>query len=412
MSVTETAVETPVIAEPPGLPRVAVVLGLAMIAIIAGGFFFLTASDDWLNIANYTMLAAIAALSLNVLSGYTGQVSLGIAFFMAIGAYTAVWLGGDPSTTFFINAQKVPALGLGLPFLLWLPAAGIVAALAGALIGPTALRLKGFYLGIVSLALIFIGQQIFVNVPRLTGGPGGRSFPSVTFGSLDFSQQNTILGIAVTSNQQYFLLILVILVIAAVFVHNVMCSRAGRAFQAVRDNETGAAILGVNLFEAKMGAFILSAFLAGIAGALFAAYNSYVRPDYWGLLLSIQYVAAIIIGGIASVWGSILGAAFVFALPQLIDLLSPQAQTSTSTGVIFGISAGDLNTAIYGLLIILFLLFEPAGLIGLIRRGQLLARRFSNRTHTGGEPAKASPNAGHDSEFEVESSALSTDDGA
>ncbi|HLV99208.1 MAG TPA: branched-chain amino acid ABC transporter permease [Ktedonobacterales bacterium] len=412
MSAAETAVETPAIEEPPGLLRLAIVRGLVVLGIIAVGIFFLIASDEWLNIANYTMLAAIAALSLNVLSGYTGQVSLGIAFFMAIGAYTAVWLGGDPTTTFFINAQKVPALGLGLSWLIWLPGAGIVAAIAGAIIGPTALRLKGFYLGIVSLALIFIGQQIFVNASRLTGGPGGRSFPSVTFGSFDFSQQNTILGVAVTSNQQYFLLILVILVIAAVFVHNVMRSRAGRAFQAVRDNETGAAILGVNLFEAKMGAFILSAFLAGIAGALFAAFNSYVRPDYWGLLLSIQYVAAIIVGGIASVWGSILGAAFVFALPQIIELLTPQSQSSTSTGVIFGIASGDLNAAIYGLLIIVFLLFEPAGMIGLIRRGQLLVRRLSNRPRKGGEPAKASPNSVHDSEFEVESSTLSTGDGA
>lgn len=411
MSVADVAPSTPTIAEPPprllraASRRFVMALGLLLLAL-----FFLIASDQWLSIANYTMLAAIAALSLNVLSGYTGQVSLGIAFFMAIGAYTAVWLGGDPKTTVFISAQRVPALGMGLSFLIWLPGAGIVAAAAGALIGPSALRLKGFYLGIVSLALIFIGQHIFINTARLTGGPAGRSFPSPAFGSFDFSQQNDIFGVAVTSNQQYFLLILFVLIISAIFVSNVMRSRAGRAFQAVRDNETGAAIIGVNLFQAKMGAFILSSFLAGIAGALFAAFNSYIRPDYWSLLLSIQYVAAIIIGGVASVWGSILGAAFVFALPQIIDLLSQQNQTSTSTGL-FGIASGDLNAVIYGLLIIVFLLFEPGGIIGLIRRGQLLARRFNNRTRKGGEPAKASPDSAPDSEFEVEGSALSTSDG-
>jgi branched-chain amino acid transport system permease protein len=184
----------------------------------------------------------------------------------------------------------------------------------------------------------------------------------------------------------------------------------GRAFQAVRDNETGAAIMGVNLFQAKMGAFILSSFIAGVAGALFAAYNSYVRPDYWGLTLSIQYVAAIIVGGIASVWGSILGAVFVFALPQVIDLLSPQ-QNGISPGL-FGIATGDLNAAIYGLLIIVFLLFEPFGVIGLIRRGQLLARRLSHRARKGGEPTATIPDSDSDSQFEVESSALPTGEGA
>jgi branched-chain amino acid transport system permease protein len=408
---SETAVSAPSIAEPPRLLRAAIRRFWVVLFVLLMVVYFLFASDQWLSVANYAMLAAIAALSLNALSGYAGQISLGITFFMAIGAYTAVWLGGDSSTTFFINAQQVHAIGLGMSFLIWLPAAGIAAAIAGALIGPTALRLNGFYLGIVSLALIFIGQHIFVNTVTLTGGPSGRTFPSPAFGAFDFSQQNNILGIAVTSNQEYFLLILVVLVICAVFVANVMRSRVGRAFQAVRDNETAASIMGVNLFDAKMGAFILSSFLAGVAGALFAAYNSYVRPDYWGLTLSIQYVAAIIVGGIASIWGSILGAAFVFALPQVIDLLSPQSQTSLSAGL-FGISTGDLNAAIYGLLIIVFLLFEPFGVIGLIRRGQLLARRLSQRVRKGGEPTTISPDSDSDSQFEVESSALPTGEGA
>jgi branched-chain amino acid transport system permease protein len=410
MSVSEIAASTPSIAEPPRLLRAAirrfwVVLGIILLAV-----YFLIASDQWLSIANYAMLAAIAALSLNVLSGYAGQISLGIAFFMAIGAYTAVWLGGDSSTTFYINAKQVHAIGLGMSFLIWLPASGITAAVVGALIGPTALRLKGFYLGIVSLALIFIGQHIFVNTITLTGGPSGRTFPSPAFGAFDFSQQNNIFGIAVTSNQEYFLLILVVLALCAIFVANVMRSRVGRAFQAIRDNETAASIMGINLFQTKMSAFVFSSFIAGIAGALFAAYNSYVRPDYWGLTLSIQYVAAIIVGGVATVWGSILGAVFVFALPPIIDLLSPQ-QSSTSPGL-FGISAGDLNAAIYGLLIILFLLYEPFGVIGLIRRGQLLARRLSQRVRKGGEPTKVIPDSSSDSQFEVESSALPTGDGA
>ncbi len=351
---------------------IATILIVAVILI-----FFAVAGDDWFTIVNYSLIAAIAALALNVLSGYTGQVSLGIAFFMAIGAYTAAYLGG--------NAPSSPLdpLGLSLPFFIWLPAAGIVAGLAGALIGPTALRLKGFYLGIVSLSLIFIGQYIYLNARGVTGGPQGRTFPVPAIGGASFAQQNSLFGLAFTSGQQYFLLNLIVLALAAFFVYNVMRSRAGRAFRAVRDNETGATIMGVNLFEAKMGAFVLSSFLAGIAGALFASYSRYIIPDYWSLTLSIQFVAAIIIGGIASVWGSILGAAFVFGLPLVIDHFS--LLPVGGTGII---SSSDLNALLYGLLIVVFLLFEPGGVVGLVRRGQALTRKFNSHKDEGGEPAE------------------------
>jgi branched-chain amino acid transport system permease protein len=345
-----------------------IALCLAVLAVV---IFFSVATEDWLTIVNYTLIAAIASLGLNVLSGYTGQVSLGMAFFMAIGAYTAALLGGTPPTS-------------RLSFFIWLPAAGIVAALLGALIGPTALRLKGFYLGIVTLSLVFIGNYIFINARGLTGGPQGRTFPVPAIGDFSFDQQNTIFGIALTSGQQFFLLLLPILVLSALFVGNVMRSRAGRAFKAVRDNEVGATIMGVNLFEAKMGAFILSSFLAGISGALFASYSRYVIPNYWSLALSIQFVAAIIVGGIASVWGSILGAAFVFGLPLVIDQFS-LLPTGSSSG---GLNSGDLNALIYGFLIIVFLLFEPGGVLGLVRRSQALVRKLNIHGGEGGEPAE------------------------
>lgn len=369
-------------------------LGIGVLVVVV---FFSVASEDWLTTVDYTMVAAIAALGLNVLSGYTGQVSLGITFFMGIGAYTAAVLGGTPPTT------PLDPQGLGLSFLIWLPAAGIAAALVGALIGPTALRLRGFYLGIVSLALVFIGLYIFKNARAITGGPQGRAFPVPAIGDSSFSQQNAIFGIALTTGQQYFLLILPILVLSALFVGNVMRSRAGRAFQAVRDNEVGAAIMGVNLFEAKMRAFILSSFLAGIAGALLASLTSYIVPSYWDLTLSIQFVAAIIVGGLASVWGSILGAAFVFMLPRLIDqfsLLPPSNNTN-------GLSGGDLNAIIYGLLIVVFLLFEPGGIIGLVRRVRVLFPKFNRHGEKGGEQAETTdlPASDADAQGEEESPA-------
>lgn len=348
------------------------------IILLAALLFFVVAGDDWFTIVNNTLIAAIAALALNVLSGYTGQISLGHAFFMAIGAYTAALLGGTQPL------GPLDPQGFALPWIIWLPAAGIVAALVGALVGPTALRLKGFYLGIVTLALVFIGNYVFINLRAVTGGPQGRTFPVPAIGGAAFDQQNSLLGLALTSGQQYFLLILPILVLTALFISNVMRSRAGRAFRAVRDHEIGASIMGVNLFEAKMGAFILSSFFAGIAGALFASYNSYVIPDYWSLTLSIEFVAAIIIGGTASIWGSLLGAAFVFGLPQIIDhfaLLPPPSGNG-------GLSSGDLNTLLYGALIIIFLLFEPGGLIGLVARFQQRTRKPLAASSAEDDPAE------------------------
>jgi branched-chain amino acid transport system permease protein len=344
-----------------------------LVGLVAVVIFALAAGDNWISVANYTMIYAIAALGLNVLSGYAGQVSLGIAFFMAVGAEIAAWLGGVPQTGHFAHA------GLGWPFFIWLPAAGIVAALAGALIGPAALRLKGFYLGIVSLALIFVGQHLALNIDRLwyyTGGPAGRSVNGPSIGGFDFNNPSDIAGITFSREQAYFVLILLVLVIAGVLVGNVARTRIGRAFQAVRDNEVAAVIMGVNLFSTKMAAFIFSSFLAGISGALLASYSEYVRlttdqTARWGLVFSIQFVAAIIIGGVASVWGSILGAVFVFALPIVLDKFSLVPQSTAVTNPFLG----NLNTIIYGVLIVVFLLFEPGGVVGLIRRLQALVRR-------------------------------------
>lgn len=353
---------------------------LIVAGVIVLGLVFLFGGDTWMSVIDTALIAGIAALSLNVLSGYAGQISLGIAFFMGIGAYTAAVLGGP--------APQLPGdpAGLNLSFLIWLPTAGIVAALVGALIGPTALRLKGFYLAIVTLALVFIGYYLFLNLRGITGGPQGRVVPAPGFGDFSFGTPDEVLGIQFTSSQWYFLLLIVVLVISAVFVANLARSRTGRAWQAVRDNETAAAIMGVNLFSAKQGAFVLSSFLAGIAGALWASYPGYTTPGTWGgatgLLLSIQVIAAILIGGVASVWGSILGAAFVFALPTALENFSLLPQSANSTGL----SSGALSTIFYGLLIIVFLLYEPLGIIGLIRRVQLVIRRRDDQ-RKGGEAA-------------------------
>ncbi|WP_051324322.1 branched-chain amino acid ABC transporter permease [Candidatus Solirubrobacter pratensis] len=306
-----------------------------------------------LTTASFVLIAAIGALGLNVLTGYTGQVSLGHAFFLAVGAYTAAVLGGDAH----------------LSAAIWLPAAGVVAALCGALIGPTALRLHGLYLAIVTIGLVYIGQHLWFNVPSISGGPGGRSVPPVTFGPFDFAsgQQLTLGGLVIDHNGLYYYLALLILGAAMLFVWNLSRGRPGRAMQAVREREIAAAVMGVNLARTKMNAFVISSFLAGVSGALYASYLSFVTPGQWSVLLSVQYVAAIIVGGIGTVWGPLLGSIVIFALPSVLQSLIPQSST--------GLPIDDIASIAFGVLIIAFFVLEPRGMVGLGRRAAALLPR-------------------------------------
>jgi branched-chain amino acid transport system permease protein len=337
--------------------KVAVTIGVAILAIVLP--FGMDAFQ--LTTAAFVVIAAIGALGLGVLTGYAGQISLGHSFFLAIGAYTAAVLGGNDH----------------LSAAIWLPAAGVVAALCGALVGPTALRLRGLYLAIVTIALVFIGQHIWFNVAAISGGPGGRLLPAVAFGSFDFSvgRQLTLGGLVIDHNGLYYYLALIILALAMLFVWNLSRSRPGRAMQAVREREIAASVMGVNVARTKVSAFAISSFLAGISGALYASYLSFVTPGQWSLLLSVQYVAAIIVGGIGTVWGPVLGSIVIFALPPVLQSLVPQ----TASG---GLPIGDLTSIVYGVLIIAFFVFEPGGVVGLARRLQ----RGTQRGREGGEP--------------------------
>ena len=340
--------------------NVALLLAVAVVAVVLP--FGLDAFQ--LTTATFVLIAAIGALGLNVLTGYTGQVSLGHAFFLAVGAYTAAVLGGNDHLTAAI----------------WLPAAGVIAALCGALVGPTALRLHGLYLAIVTIGLVYIGQHVWFNVPAISGGPGGRAFPPVSFGPFDFSsgQQLTIGGAVIDHNGLYYYLALVIFAAAMLYVWNVSRSRPGRAMQAVREREIAAAVMGVDLARTKMSAFVISSFLAGVSGALYASYLSFVTPDQWSLLLSVQYVAAIIVGGIGTVWGPLLGSIVIFALPSVLQSLIPQSSSG-------GLPVDDLTSIAFGLLIVAFFVLEPRGIVGLGSRLAALRSRAGARRRGGGE---------------------------
>jgi len=319
-------------------------------------------SPGFVSVCVFVLIAAIGAQGVNVVTGYAGQLSFGHAFFLAIGAYTAGVLGGDH----------------GLSALIWVPAAGIVAAVIGALIAPTAVRLRGLYLSIVTIALVLVGQYLFVNLDGLTGGAAGRSIPAFRIGTLDLSPGRELqvgpwqLG----RDQLYYYVTLVLLVLVCLYVRNLGRSRVGRAMLAINEGELGAAVLGVNTTRVKVVAFALSAFFAGIAGALYGSYLSYVQPDQWSLILSVEYVAAVIIGGSATVFGPVLGAIVVFALPAVIEKLPFLHDT--------GVAPANVAAIIYAVVIIAVLLKMPRGLIGLV---DTFTRRIST-------PNKLPPSAG------------------
>jgi branched-chain amino acid transport system permease protein len=313
-----------------------------------------------LTTATFVVIAAIGATGLNILTGYAGQISLGHAFFLAVGAYTGAKLGADA----------------GWSAAFWIPAAGVVAGFCGALVGPLALRLRGLYLAIVTLALVFIGQHVFFNVESLTGGPQGRSFAPVEIGPFDFSpgQVLQVGGLRIDHNGLYYYLALALLAVATAFAWNVRRTRSGRAMVAVREREIAAAVMGVDVRRVKIAAFTASAFMGGVSGALYASYLSFAQPGEWSLLLSIQFIAAVIVGGLGTVAGPILGAAVVFALPTLLKSLPFLPEEGSG-----GVAVSDLSSIAYGLLIVAFLVLEPRGLVGLAERAGPL-RRLRART--------------------------------
>jgi branched-chain amino acid transport system permease protein len=307
--------------------------------------------DKDLKLLATACVTAIGAIGLGLITGYAGQVSLGHAFFLAVGAYTAAVISGNPDGR---------ALGYGVQEIwIWLPAAGLVAALAGVIVAPLATRLRGLYLAIVTLGLVFIGEYFLREWSEVTGGSGiGRPAPTPAL----FGERLDVTGPLFTRDQKLYWLMLVLLVIFAVAARNIARSRVGRAFNAIRDRDIAAGVMGVNLARYKTVAFAVSSFYAGCAGALFYVSVGFFVPDSFNLEMSVLFIAMVLIGGAGTISGAILGAFFFTYLPTLTrqipsDIISGAA---TDTPNIF-----QLQLVLYGALIVGFLIFEPRGLFGL-----------------------------------------------
>lgn len=326
---------------------------IGVLAILAVAVWFAFAlPNDWVTLLATTTAACIGAIALNIVTGYAGQVSLGHAFFIGIGAYASAVISGDPDGS---------VLGFGISlFPIPLLVGGLVAGLAGLLVAPLALRLKGLYLAIVTLGLVLLGEHIFRTARTITGGAGlGRPGTQLTAPGYAPQTSGEVLGIFMTREAKLYLLGLGLLVVVAIATRNLARSDLGRAFSAVRDRDIAAEIIGVDLTRAKVLAFVISSFFAGVSGALLYAVLTFAEPGSFNLLMSIRFVAMILIGGVATVSGAIMGAVFISMLArfsrEMAELL-PQA---------VAISPELFEGILYGVLIVGFLIFEPRGLFGI-----------------------------------------------
>jgi len=285
-----------------------------------------------LDIINRIGIAVIGAIGLNILTGFTGQISLGNAAFMAIGAFSCGYLG----TRF------------NMPFYLSIPLAGLITASFGMFVGIPSLRIKGLYLAMATLAAHFIVEFIIVKWESVTGGVAGLTIPTPKLGSF-----------AIDTDARLFFLIFVIAMCAVLFAKNLFRTKVGKAFVAIRDQAISAEVMGVNILKYKLLSFGISSFYVGVAGALIAYQAKIISPETFPVTVAIDYLGMIIIGGLGSILGSIYGAIFITLLPELLRMVTTSLSGSFPE-LINKLAA--MKELVFGMLVIAFLIFEPDGM--------------------------------------------------
>jgi branched-chain amino acid transport system permease protein len=296
----------------------------------------LALSGYYLSILNLILIAIVGAVGLNLLVGYTGQISIGHAAFMSVGAYTAANL----ITRF------------DAPFWIAVPAGGAMAAAVGVLVGVPSLRIKGLYLAIATLAAQLIIEWTINHVPAISGGIQA-SIPV---------PRPSVFGYELSSEAALYFFLMFFVVIGIVGALNVVRSRLGRAFVAIRDQDIAAEIIGINIFRYKLLAFAISSFYAGVTGVLYTYYLGIANYEQFQITVSIDYLAMIIIGGLGSILGSVFGAVFITLLPIAISWLIEGIGGAffDSSQLVQAIS--NVRLILFGVLIIFFLVVEPEGL--------------------------------------------------
>lgn len=304
----------------------------------------------WVYFCAILGINVVAVHGLNIMMGYTGLLSLGHAAFMGVGAYTAA----------------LSQIHLGLPFFVTIPLAGVAASVVGVAFGLPSLRIRGLNLVIATLAAQFILLFVFVQWQSVTNGDVGL-----------IVEPARIFGFDLNNQTRMYYLILATAIAMTIFAANVIKSRVGRAFIAVRERDLTAEVLGVQIVWYKLVAFALGSFYAGVAGGLLVYFNRFVNPDQFGLVISVFFLSAVIVGGMGSILGAILGATFMTLLPEVLR------EGVLAFGNAFGIDTAlflvPLREVIFGLLIVSFLIFEPRGLAHIYTRARhkFLTRRKS-----------------------------------
>ena len=300
-------------------------------ALVVSLFFLPLFLDSYvIYIFNLLFIYIIISIGLNLLTGNTGLVSLGHAAFVAVGAYSSAILTTKAS----------------LPFWIAFPLSGLITAAVGIVVAVPALRTKGFYLAIITLGFSFIIEEFIIRWESLTNGALGMKVPSASIGNIVFDTEN-----------KFYYLIFPITVICIIAVKNLLRTGFGKALGAIRDNDIAAESIGINLIKYKFMVFGVSAFLAGIAGSFMAHLTKMIGPSSFTLLDSITYLVIIVIGGLGSLMGSILGAIFITFLPEVIRFLKDFIPGVEGIIQIY-------QSIFYGLIMMLFLLFEPNGFFG------------------------------------------------
>lgn len=329
----------------------------------------------YLKLAQYILIGVVGGIGLTLLVGQAGQLSLAHPFFLLVGAVSYAVLSGDPEDT-------PDLVALNLPPLVGLVGGVVISALIGLAFAPVAGRLRGIYLGVASLSLVFLGLWLGQSLESLTGGTStGRTPPTFELFGFPFSTTDpspTLFGVAIEKQQRLWYLFLIFALIGYFLARGAVNSRIGRSWRAVRDNEAAAIAMGVNPIRVKAGAFTISSAYAGLAGVMTALWLDLVKPDEneftgtYSLTVAIAFLAMVIIGGVGSVPGVVVGAILVYGLQQFF-LLGANEFGWFANAQFGGLNAVVLSSFIYGAAIVVVVLFEPGGIAAIGRR--ILARR-------------------------------------
>ncbi len=314
--------------------------GLAMgIAFFALGGSVLDPAN--LDIANLVFVGVLGSVALNLLMGVAGQISIGNAALMAIGAYTAAPL----------------AIDLGFPVPVVVVLAALAAGVVGLLVGIPSLRLRGLYLVIATLALHFIVLYIVERYQGEVTGAAGFVMPIASLG-----------GWEIDDPHEWYYVLGIVAIASTVLVNGLLRSKYGRAWRAIRDRDVAAEILGVNIAAAKLLAFVISSTIIGAQGALYAYYVGVVESNTFSMILAVKFLAMVIIGGAGSLLGCILGATFVQALPFVVTDVVEALPSSMPGSAFLDENILEVQNLLYGLSIVGFVMFEPAGLVAVWHR--------------------------------------------